>query len=76
MAKTNPNRLRVWRAERRMTQLTLARKSRINVARVSFIENGLAEPTDRERRRLARVLKVMEAEAFPVLDVQADSIAS
>ena len=63
--KRELNRLRVLRAERRMTQLTLARKSRINVTRVSFIENGLVDPAPKERDRLARALKADVIEVFP-----------
>lgn len=74
--KRNPNRLRVLRAERRMTQLTLARRSHINATRISFIENSLIEPTERERTRLARALRVMVADAFPIPDTQPNSIAS
>lgn len=64
--KRDPNRLRVLRAERRMTQLTLARKARINVTRISFIENSLVEPTDVEQKRLARALKADVQDVFPV----------
>ena len=60
-----PNRLRVLRAERRITQLALARKARVNVARVSFFENGHAEPKPNERKRLARALKVTVIDLFP-----------
>lgn len=69
--KPRPNRLRVLRAERRITQLTLARKAGMNVARVSFFENGLAEPKPRERARLARALKVPVVEAFPEAEAMA-----
>lgn len=62
------NRLRVLRAEQRMTQLTLARKVRINQTRISFIENGHVEPTPEERDRLARALKVAVTDAFPTED--------
>lgn len=50
------NRLRVLRAERRMTQFQLARKSRINTATVSLIENEHLVPTEEQRERLARAL--------------------
>lgn len=65
MGKTTPNRLRVFRAERRMTQLTLSRKAKVNVTRISFIENGLAEPKPDECERLARALKAEVGEVFP-----------
>lgn len=48
-----------------MTQLSLARKSRINVTRISFIENGLVDPKPEERDRLARALKANLTEVFP-----------
>jgi len=48
-----------------MTQLALARKSRINVTRLSFIENGLADPKPEERDRLARALRAELVEVFP-----------
>lgn len=65
MGKFSPNRLRVLRAERRMTQLTLATKTGLNVARISYFENGLSAPTDKQRKRLARALKADVAEVFP-----------
>ena len=65
MAKPEPNRLRVLRAERRVTQLTLARRAHVNPTRISFIENGHVEPTPEERDRLARALKVAVTDAFP-----------
>jgi transcriptional regulator with XRE-family HTH domain len=66
MSKREPlNRIRVLRAERRMTQLSLSRASRINPTRISFIENDLVEATPDERDRIARSLSVTVAEAFP-----------
>lgn len=60
-----PNRLRVLRAEQRMTQWTLAQKSRINPSTVSLIENGHIHPTPSQRDRLARALKAAVLDAFP-----------
>ena len=60
-----PNRVRVWRAERHVTQLELARKSGVAPSRISLIENSHTEATERERDRLARALKVDIIEAFP-----------
>ncbi len=68
MSKPERNRLRVLRAERRITQLALARKTRINPTRISFIENGHVDPTPDERDRLARALKTEVAELFPPAD--------
>jgi transcriptional regulator with XRE-family HTH domain len=48
-----------------MTQLTLARKAKMNVARISFFENGLDEPDKDERKTLARVLGAPVVDVFP-----------
>ena len=62
------NRLRVLRAEQRKTQWALAQAADINSGRLSMIENGHIDPTQRERAALARVLGVDEAAAFPPAD--------
>lgn len=72
MAKPKPNRVRVWRAERRLTQLSLSRKCRISVTRISFIENAIKPASPAERGRLAKALKVTVADLFP-LDVEAST---
>lgn len=59
------NRLRMVRAERRMTQFVLAQKSRIHTSRISHIENALVEPTSDEKARLARALKTDVEIVFP-----------
>lgn len=59
------NRLRVLRAERRITQMDAAAKSKIGVTRFWRIENGYAEPTPEERERLAKLFKVSESDVFP-----------
>jgi putative transcriptional regulator len=59
------NRLRVLRAERRMSQMALGRRVGISQARISSIENGYAEPSANERKKIARTLKVTVADAFP-----------
>jgi putative transcriptional regulator len=71
MGKSNPNRLRVLRAERRMTQLSLAAKAGINVARISFIENGHVEPKPEERDRIARAFEVPVSNVFPAAEAVA-----
>lgn len=63
--RRTPNRLRVWRADRHVTQFKLAHKSGIATSRISQIENGHIEPTQDERDRLARALKADVAEVFP-----------
>jgi len=62
VGKPESNRLRVLRAEQRVTQLTLSRKAHINPSRISFIENGHVEPTPEERAKLAKALRVTESE--------------
>lgn len=63
--KREPNRLRLLRAEHRITQIVLSRKSGVQPARISLIENGHVEPTDGERARLAKALGADVAVAFP-----------
>jgi transcriptional regulator with XRE-family HTH domain len=70
--RVRPNRLRVLRAERRMTQFVLAHKSRVATSRISFFENGLAEPKPEELERMARALKVTVHDICP----DAEAIAS
>jgi len=59
------NRLRVLRADREITQLTLARKAGVHVTRLSFIERDLTEANDDEKDSLARALKTTVTDAFP-----------
>lgn len=59
------NRLRVLRAEKRITQMKLATRARIDVTRYWKIENGYVEPTDTERERISRLLGVQPSDAFP-----------
>lgn len=65
MAKSDKNRLRVLRAEKRLTQLDTAARAKVSIARYWKIENGYTEPTSSERAALARALRVEESEAFP-----------
>ena len=60
-----PNRLRVQRAERRITQIDTALKAAIPQSRYWRIENGYDEATEAERKRLARVLKTDVDTLFP-----------
>src|SRR5712691_5728152 len=59
------NRMRVIRAERRMTQLTLAMVTRIHPTRVWKIENAYAEPNRRERQAIAAALGSSEWDVWP-----------
>lgn len=58
------NRLRVMRAERRISQLRLALQAGINQTRLWRIENGFAVATPNERRALARGLGMSEADIW------------
>jgi transcriptional regulator with XRE-family HTH domain len=61
----NKNRLRVLRAEHRLTQMAVARRIRIGTYRYWQIENGYAQATSDERAALAKVFKVNPQEVFP-----------
>jgi transcriptional regulator with XRE-family HTH domain len=69
MAKADKNRLRVVRAEKRVTQIDIAARAKIGMTRYWKIENGYIDPTPAERAALARALKVQESEAFPATAV-------
>ncbi len=66
MAKRDKNRLRVVRADRRITQMDTALKSGVSLSRLWRIENGYREATPQEQAAIARVLKADVAEVFPV----------
>lgn len=69
------NRLRVLRAERRLTQLRLGLRAGLATSRISLIENGHMPPSENERQKLARFFKVPITDIFP--DYVADeSVAS
>jgi len=59
------NRLREARFKRRITQLLLFKKIGIWPSRISAIENGLMEPRQDEKRKLAKALGVLEDWLFP-----------
>lgn len=58
-------RLRVLRAERRWTQLYLALKANVKQSRISQLENGWTDPTERERKRIAKAFQLPASEIFP-----------
>jgi len=60
-----PNKLRVLRAERRISQLRVAIGAGLGTTRFWAIENGYAQPTAAERAAIARTLNVSESEAWP-----------
>lgn len=65
---SDTNRLRVIRAERRVTQLALATSTRMNPTRIWKIENGYAIPNAKERRAIAVVLGSSECDIWPGAD--------
>ena len=58
MSDWKTNRLRVLRAERRMSQDAAAARLRVSQAQYSKLERGFAEPTAQQRRILARMFRV------------------
>ena len=59
------NRLKVIRAERRLTQFKLALLSGITQSRLSYFENSLLMPTDDEKKKLAGALGMEVEGIFP-----------
>jgi DNA-binding XRE family transcriptional regulator len=64
------NRLRIVRAEKRVTQIVLANRAKINPPRISHIENGHITPSSTEKSAIARALRVPVHEVFPPEAVQ------
>ncbi len=59
------NQLKVLRAIKRITQFKLSLKSGILQSRLSLMENGLIEPREEEKEKLAKALEVSAEEIFP-----------
>jgi transcriptional regulator with XRE-family HTH domain len=59
------NRLRVLRAERRLTQNDVAGKLGISQASYWQIETGLREPDAKTQTRIAKALRVTVADLLP-----------
>lgn len=59
------NRLKVIRADKRITQFKLGLLTGILQSKLSLIENSLIEPGDDEKQRLAEALGVKQEEIFP-----------
>ena len=59
------NKLREIREGRGMSQRLLSEKVHIAQSLISMVELGNLKPWPKLKRRLARVLKVTEAELFP-----------
>lgn len=64
------NRVRVRRAELRVTQFEISRKAKINETKLSRIETGLIDPTTDEIQALAKALDTTPTELFPTLAEQ------
>ena len=58
------NRLKVVRAEKKMTQFKLSVLTGIIQSRLSYIENGLIEPSEDERKSNAEALGVKAEEIW------------
>ena len=62
----NRNRVRETRARAGLSQVELARRSRIASTNISSIECGRLAAWPKARKALAKALKVPEAELFPL----------
>jgi transcriptional regulator with XRE-family HTH domain len=71
-----PNRLRVARAERRLSQRELARRAGIEVTRLWRIENDYADATTEERKLIASALETGEPQLWPGISKTAEARAS
>jgi len=59
------NKLKEFREQAGLSQVELARMTRIASPNLSAIENGRLAPWPKARRRLARALKTTPEELFP-----------
>ena len=59
------NNLRAYRVKKLMTQKDLAKASGVSQITISFIENGLSEPMENTKAKLARALRVEPENLFP-----------
>ncbi len=60
------NRLRDVRVLKRITQLRLQLLSGVSATKISFLENGLIQPSQKDVNRLSTALGVSPQEIFPV----------
>ncbi len=65
-----PNRVRVLRAEHRLSQWDVAAELECGHNRLWRIENSFQEPTTAEMAKLAKLFKVPAAEIFPAMKKQ------
>jgi len=61
------NKFREIRVIKRIPQEVLERRTKISQTKISQIDNGLAVPTEKEKKKLARALGVSVSEIWPVL---------
>lgn len=58
------NRLRVIRAEKRISQFLLRLQTGISTSKISLIENSLLQPTQEEKSKIAKALGVDVGDIF------------
>jgi len=58
------NRIRIVRAERRLSQAVVARRARMSQTMVSAIENERREPSKGEQKRIAKALRAPVERVF------------
>jgi transcriptional regulator with XRE-family HTH domain len=59
------NKIKRARFDQGLTQMLLYKKTKIWPSRLSLIENNLVTPSEKEKAKLARALKVSVEELFP-----------
>jgi len=59
------NKLREERFKLRMSQYVLTNLSGVSQSRISLIENELSEPSEAEKKKIAKALKVKISDLFP-----------
>ena len=63
--RRDTNRLRVLRAEKRISQMDVAERAHMGHNRLWKIENGYVQPDDDERAAIAKALGVPVSDVFP-----------
>ncbi len=62
------SRLRVIRAERKLSQILLSIQSGVHASKISLIENGLVKPREDEIKKISKVLGMEAEEIFPATE--------
>jgi transcriptional regulator with XRE-family HTH domain len=68
------NRIRELRVKAGLSQVRLYFKSGVNWGSISLIERGLLVPSEKQKKHLARALKVGVGELFPVADSETTEV--